>query len=93
MSIHGGVRRQMNLLAFKWERFIDNDSTKLIDGWNLTITIGPIDLGIAKVRNRKCFMIRKDALILFGYGIEFSRNWENPHKHVFGDASERLLKK
>lgn len=93
MSIHGGVSRQMNLLAFKWQRFIDDDSDRLQPGWILDITVGPIDIGIGTIPNRRYFTARKWEVVGFGYGVGVSRNWETSRKHVFGDASERLLKK
>lgn len=93
MSIHGGVRREMTFLAFKWQRFIDDDSTRLQRGWILDITVGPMDIGIGTIPNRRYFTARKWEIVGFGYGVGVTRNWESPKKYVFGDASERLLNK
>lgn len=93
MSVHGGVRREMTLISYKWERQINDDSETLYPGWDLKITIGPIDIDIDRIRNRRYFNIHRNGIYAFGYGVDFNRNWESPRKYVFGDASERLLKK
>jgi hypothetical protein len=92
MSIHGGVRMEMTLLSYKWERMIDNDSDRLHPGWHFVLTLGPMDLRIDTVPNRRYFRLYKWGCALGGYDVDFSRNYETPKKYVFGDASERLLK-
>jgi hypothetical protein len=91
MSVYGGVRREMNLISYKWERHINDDSDVLYPGWDLKITLGPIDIDVYRV-SRRYFRTYRWGFCAFGYDVSFSRNWESPKKFVFGDASERLLK-
>lgn len=93
MSIHGGIRREMTLLSFKWQRQIDDNSDVLYPGWYFVLTLGPMDVRVETVRNRKYFRAYKWGFVALGYDIDFARNFESPEKFVYGDASERLLKK